>query len=328
MKETEDQNRRVEPEIVGQTIDRLCAAVQMPWYGRGDNVLFVGWSPDGKPTLSYDEKFLSSQALESYKITKAVDFPFGRDVAQFPIVPIEFVAQSTPIDRKDKPGQFVEDILVIGISDEKGQISFLKIEEFDAMEAILKGQVVWEDINTKTVFKGDTIPTSSMYTLFFPAKNEQGEDVLYTMLFKPTMQNESNEPMYQQFLIQTIKALVTLDSKQPQSNKKGYESLVQSALVSQDVTGSDAYIVMDALKNWGIVDVSEERLEQIRRESSGKDFKYQLLLLAREAGIVDMPTGEGSGMKNQIDAFTTEELVLIMRRFLRVVSQNSGQSRR
>ncbi|OGG08736.1 hypothetical protein A2154_03955 [Candidatus Gottesmanbacteria bacterium RBG_16_43_7] len=327
MVEKLDKQTKHESEPTGQTIERLSAAVQMPWYG-SDNILYIGWTIDSKPAMSYDQVQLSPQALESYKITKAVDFPLPREDARLPIVPIEFVATSTPIDLKDKSDKKTEDILVYGVSDQNGQISFMKIEELDIMEAILKGTVVWEDINTKTVFKDETIPSLSMYNLIFQAKTEKGDDVLYIMLFKPAMDNESNEFMYQQFLVQTIKSLVTLDSKQIPKGKKGYEQAVQQQLVNQDITGSDAYIVMNALKELGIVDVPEEKLEELRRESSGKSFRYQLMLLAREAGLIKMSTPESRGAKDQIETFTTDELMGILKLAYRIVSRSFNEEER
>lgn len=286
------------------TISRLSAALRMPG-GHKSRQLFIGWNPYGRPIMTSDKNMLSNEAKNSFKISKEINFPLEKSSSKLPIKLVDFVAMSLPIDRRDRGNKMVEDLLVIGVNDEKGDLGYIQLNELDAIKLILNGQLMWEDVNQKTMFKDETLPTLPMYSSFIPGHDADDEKVLYVLLFQPVMENESNEEVYRQFLIQTIDALVKLDKSQTEGAKKGYGRAVERTLNKDSAPGSDAYIVMSILKGFGLP-ISNDKLNKIRKESSGKSFKYQIMLLAREAGILEFDTPED--YKNTYDKLEDLEI--------------------
>lgn len=319
MPRTPDRDQPLhETEPQGPVIERLCAAVKMPWF-RQSEVLFFGWSADGKPTIVGDDRYLSRQAFESYRLTEAVDFPFGREQAGVAVVPMEFVSTSRPIDRQDPRA---EDILVYGVKGGDKELTLIRIEELDLLEAIIHGHVVWEDVNPQTVFAQETLPALKMHMMMIPARTERDERVVYALMFAPVMENESNEVMFQQFLVQTLKSLIALDEQQDSEDKRGYEQAA-ATVVNQNLSGNDAYVVMKALKYFGLVDMSDEALEDLKAQSSGKGFGYQLLLLAEQAGLVNIKE-ERPSAKQKVEQFTVEELMKFISLAYRLARRSIG----
>jgi hypothetical protein len=275
-------------------IDRLCLAVRIPGYGRG-NTLFVGWDKSGVPLTTTDQSTLSEQARISYGITKAVTFPYGREYADLPLVPVEFIGGSKPFDRKDIGGDGItQDILTYWVTKGSGGTEQIKLRELDALAAILEGQVIWEDFNEKTMFAGKKIPGQNMYTLFFPAKDQDDREVMYLMMFRPPMKNESNESMYRQFLKDTLQTLANLDLDQSPEMRKGY---LQAIGVDEDVVteaegGLLAVGVLDILRTKfpDLYILSDARMNQIRRDSEGKSIVTQIKIILREFGLYDLPS--------------------------------------
>ncbi len=303
------------------TISRLTAALRLPNVGR-NNVLYLGWSEGNTPILSWDKTELSDAAIESLNITKTVKLSSDVSVGDRIIEPVQYMTALPSIDKPDTEDEYSEDVLVLGVVNSQGMTDYIHIEELDLMEGILTGHVVWQDVNTHTLMGDQEVtPTLPMHSVFLPIEKDDGKRVMLAMLFEPTMNNESNEPAFKLFLSQMMKSFLALDARQPQDARKGYEKVLRDFQESQGV-GGDAYVVMKTLKDLGLTtNITRDRLEQIWRESAGKSFTYQLMLLAREFGLLNFDVRDSAVAKGQLDKMDVDGLLDLMNMCRKVVNQ-------
>lgn len=284
-----------EADVQSQSIDRLCAAVRMPGYGRG-NILFVGWDSFGTLKATTDRSALSEQAETNFNITKAVSYPYGREEADLPLVPVEFVGVSKIYDRSDDGDNLTQDVLFYWISKAAGQSEQIQVSELDILKAIIDGQVVWEDFNEDSISSAstDTVTGQNMYTLFLPASDQEGKNVMYLMSFRPPMKNESNESMFRQFLIQTLTSLAKTDANQPGDHRKGYLEaigLTDGNVDTSNIEGGLAAGVLDIMRHvlpQDLYKLSDERFDQIKKDSDGKGIATQMKIILREFGLYNL----------------------------------------
>lgn len=312
-------SKEIETQINNTDIKRLGAAVRIPNMGR-NNTLYLGWTEGGAPILSWENTALSDAARESLNITKTVKLSSNVSISNQPIEAVQYMASLPSIDKPDIEDEFTQDVLVLGVANNHGLTDYVRIEELDLMKGILNGHVVWQDVNSRTVLGNDEVtPTLPMHSVFLPIQKEDGKNVVYAMLFEPTMASESNEPAFKLFLAQTLKSFLALDARQPKVAKKGYEDIISGAESLQG-TGGDAYFIMNLMKDVGF-EVSRDRLERVRRESVGKGFVYQLAIVAREFGFLDFQSKEGVVLKGRLDSMKVESLLDLMDRCYNEVSQ-------
>ena len=303
-----------------QKINRLGAAIRTG-YSRG-GTFYLGWSEGGTPVISWDDKSLSDSAKESLNISKTIGLPDGISIDdKHPMEPIQYMASLSSIDKPDTENEYTEDILVIGVANSQGMTDYLHIGELDMMEGIINGHIVWQDVNSHTVLATDDVtPTLPMHSVIFDARTDDGKKVTYAMLFEPTMPSESNEVAFKLFLAQTLKSFLALDSRQPEGAKKGYEKVLRDFQDQKDV-GGDAFVIMKALKDMGFAsNITGDRLDKIWRESAGKGFTYQLLLLGREFGLLNFNTPDSQAIKTEVEKMDVNQLMDLIKMCYKVVS--------
>lgn len=297
-------------------ITRLSLAVKMPGAGRG-NVMFVGWDKNENPVISYDASSLSEQAKNSYGITKATTFPYRGDIATLPMVPIEFMGTSRPYDKKDiSESELTEDILTYWVT-KGGNAEQIQVPELGLLEAILRGQVVWEDFNEDTLLQDERVSGQNMYTLFLPTQDSNGKDLLYLMMFKPPMKNEANEATYRQFLIQTLQTLAKIDQAQPSNQRKGYLEAIGLEDVETDNSpegGALAVGVLDLIRSAFPEllphKIDNARLEQIKRDSEGQGIVVQTKIILREFGLYNLNSKPRTPA--DIESYPTDGLLAVV----------------
>lgn len=325
-KELKDQN--IEQGLDDNKISRLSAAIRVGTVGR-NSVLYIGWSAGDAPMLSWDANDLSGEAKANLNISKPVKLSGDVSIGDRPLEAVQYLASLPSIDNPDLPDQYTEDIIVFGVANAKAETEYIHIEEMSLMEGILSGHVVWQEVNPHTML-GDqeVIPSLPMHSFLLPVQKDDGKKVLLTMMFAPTLPNESNEPAFKLFLAQTLKSFLALDARQPEGSKKGYESVFNDAQSNEGV-GGDAFVIMKTLKDLGLADnITQDRLQQIWRESSGKSFSFQLMLLAREFGFVDFQTTDGQAVKGQIEKMDVDSLMKLMDMCHKVVAQTFRRGKR
>jgi hypothetical protein len=286
----------------------------MPGFRRS-SVLFVGWDKNGVPVISTENSSLSEQARTSYNITKTVQFPYGRELADLPIETVEFVGASRPYDRKDTEDGLTQDILTYWVTRGAGESEQIQVQELDMLEAILNGRLVWEDFNENAMIADEKIPGQNMYTLFLPGYTENKKQVMYLVTFRPPMKNESNESMYRQLLIQTLTTLAKIDQDQPPENRKGYLQAIglnDNGVENEEKGGLLAVGVLDILRTKfpNLFYLSDSRMNQIRRDSDGKGIADQTKIILREFGLYNMPTTPHSPA--DLESYSVEALTAVV----------------
>lgn len=300
--------------VISQEIERLSAAVRMPGFRRG-TVLFIGWDKDGKSVVGSENTTLSEQAKTSYNIAKAVSFPYDRDMASLPLEPVEFIGSSKPFDDRsdlkvDTP--LTQDTLTYWVTKGGGNSEQIQVKELDMLNAILSGQVVWQDFNENSTSSQDTVKGLSMYNIFFPSQKENDGNVMYVLSFRSPMKNESNESMYKQFLIQTLKTLAKIDSDQPVDKRKGYLEAIELRDDDESTPegGLLAVGVMDILRQTGMYNMSDASMDRIRKESEGKGIAAQMKIILNRLGLYNLP---GNKIKpGDLDSYSVDALLAVI----------------
>lgn len=295
-------------------IERLCAAVRMPGYTRG-TVLFIGWDIDGKAVATTENTILSEQAKISFSIAKTVAFPYDREMASLPLEPVEFIGTSKPFDDRsdlDDDTPLTQDTLTYWVTKGGGDSEQIRIKELDMLQAILSGQVVWQDFNENSMASQDTVPGLNMYNVFLPIQKDSSESVMYILTFRSPMKNESNGSMYKQFLIQTLKTLAKIDLDQPPEKRKGYVEAIELKADDENTPegGFLAVGVMDILRQFGIYRMTEGSMDRIRRESEGKSIADQTKIILNRLGLYNLA---GNRIKpGDLDSYSVEALLAVV----------------
>lgn len=284
------------PEISGDFIMQLSAVVKEA-SPRG-KIYFLGWNQSDMPALTNNIQMLGDTAKESARLTDPTLFSFRRrEWADLPLKTVQYIASSDSIDRVDVGSRYTQDLLSYGFVDDQGQSQILYFKELDVLNAIADNVVVWESVNLQAGDKSDGVsPTQMMYSLVLPAitdlKNpvtdNQTDSVLWIQ-FEPDANGKSNEKAFQRFLISTMDSLINLDKRQTGKGrrKKGYErALAREIIGEEEVVAHEAYGILNIARNLHLLEISDEKLEQIRIESSGVGFWGQLMILAREFGTM------------------------------------------
>lgn len=312
-------NRILSAEARGNVVvDRLCAAVEQGSSWRSGEVWFFGWDSQGKPVKVLGEENLSETAHHGYAAMqkRRARFSGEQRVSLADAVPVEVIGLGKPIDRRDPD---VEDIFQVYVNDQSGNLMTLKVEEIDLLEAVLAGQIVFENFVDNTIFEGDTIPAQYMYMSILPlVDNDTHTREVYALMFSPAIQNESNESTYQLFLSQIIQSLLTLDKQQNADEQRGYGNLVQNALRS-NVRGGDAYVILRNLREAGLINISQQNLNRAR-ELSGKDTSMlgQIKVLAEQAGLVRLGASK-ENVGSKLETLSIEDSMRILQECLRLV---------
>lgn len=302
-------------------VDRLCAAVEQEDSWRGGGVWFFGWDSQGKPVKVLGEENLSETAYYGYNaMNKRRARLSSRDrLSLADAEPVEVIGLGKPIDRRDPN---VEDIFQVYVNDEDGNLTTLKVEEVDLLEAVLAGQVVFENFVDNTIFEGETIPAQYMYMSILPLiDGDLGQRKVYALMFPPAIQNESNESTYQLFLSQIIQSLLTLDKQQVVGEQRGYGQVIEKYLTSE-VRGGDAYVILKGLRDSGLLNISDGNLRRAK-VLSGKDTSLlgQLKVMAEQAGLVKLGSSTAASVGTRLEALSIKDSMVIIQECLRLVQR-------
>lgn len=303
---------RPSPEGSGDYLDQISAVIQEP--GARGRTLYVGWSQTGVPMIATSYAQLGEVARESTKLMEPVEYSFRRrEWSGMSLVPAEYLATSEAIDRPDRGSHFTEDILTYGAMDANGKTHTVYITELELLNAIADDVIVWQGVNQDTYRKEEGyLPTTPMYSIVLETTIDDHE-TLVLLQFKPALKGESNEAVFQRFLTSTMDSLIRMDAKQL-LRKKGYDSVLANYLNSnKDVVGRDAFVLFYMLRSLGVLNVSDEKLRQLKIESADKGFWEQVKIVLREAKIIEF-TGEVDAKKQHMQKFDTSELIDLFRK--------------
>ncbi len=303
-----------EQEKAGQ-IDRLSGVFRVAGSRRyGDESAFIGWTKDDQPTVAMSETQLTQQARESYTNFQISGLAIKR-ISYKVLTAAEYVSTGSAVDFQDKGSKKAEDLLTYQIMS-AGNHKSIAIPELMILQAIIEASDdPWQEIGHSKI--GDLAVTAkSMFTLFLPTPNA-GEGTVLAVLFKPVIEDESNESAFKGFIRQTLGRLLILDESQVLQCQKGY--VKAAAGLAGSKSRGTGEVILRSLKNLGFIDYDEESLEGIRR--TGREFKAKMLGLVNF--FVDVGEGRIEEAKHprpyyDIDSLDVEQLVELSRRMLAV----------
>jgi hypothetical protein len=365
MKHEEIETQR-ENEPTGVKIAHLCAALQLtkedqsrfrkyPYQPEPDMV-FIGWDEDGRP-LALRETFvlgrklscLDENSMENFRRSKAINIGEQDEYeainrlfeSDLPIVAVNFKSVGKPFDRPDKGNQKTQDQMIINVAGFEGNMFPIQMDEIDFLDSVINGQISWDNLNPDTRINSDrdVIRSSTMYSLTFSGESPDGKQVQYVVLCPNPMPfgDETNDDAFKLFLFRSFLKLVKIDQNQPEEGKKGYEQIWERIMATGEtaslkdlgnhVSGKDAYMVMNILKNIGLYNMSNEELENFRIKSSQVGFKGQILLLAEKIGLYHFNEDDPEDMDKLFSSFTVGDLRTIYQSTKSLV-ENAFHSRR
>lgn len=291
------------------TMGQIAAVFREP--GRWGKTYYFGWTDTGLPAMGTSEEVQISELAQMHQqfgepIRYAFKTEFGQDV---PVVPVEFVKTAPPFDKMDTSQGFSQDVLQYAVTDSNGNLIYAYANELDVLDAITKYTVTWEFVNRQTILREDTIPAIKAFSLFMPVVIDNKPQIAY-FLFPAPREYESNEYQFQQFLIQTMQAFVSLDIKQQQQARKGYEEVVSINLGEQnDSDGGFFYNVLDGLRGLGLYENSDEGMSALQIEMGKASVLEQIDMLGRELFF----PGDASNVKQVhrqgLERFNTSQLI-------------------
>lgn len=302
-----------EQEKIGQ-IDRLCGVFRITGSRRygSENLIFLGWTKNDLPIVVGSEDCLSREARVSF-----TNFQIsGLDIKEIPyqeLTAIEYVGTGSAVDFQDTHDQKAEDLVTYFVKTADGDKS-LAIPELTLLQAIIEASLnPWQDIGHSKI--GDlTVTAKPMFTLFLPSPN-LGRKTASAVLFKPVIEDESNESTFKSFVRQSLGRLLILDESQSPETQKGY---VKAAAELAGIKGKGAVeTILRSLKNLGFIDYDEESLESSKK--AGREFKAKMLGLVNL--FVEISEGRIEEARHprpyyDIDSLDTQRLVELSRRML------------
>jgi len=220
-----DATVKKETEQDGQ-IGRLCSVVQIS--GRRSNLVYIGWTndSDSRPIVVTDEKRLSEEALKSIDSFRKSRLPI-KSVDFSALTAVEFSLTGEPVDFKDTERHKAEDLVCYSVRTSEGQQS-ISLGELAVLKAIVEArQDPWQDMGFSRFTESVTAKT--MYTIFVPT-NENPYNSGMAIIFRPSIEGESNEIAFQLFVRQTLGKLLLLDEMQQPEKRKGY--IAEAARIS------------------------------------------------------------------------------------------------
>lgn len=302
MNERDRSNRPFDSEPKDMAIQRLCAAIELPYLPSNSRTreLYIGWDTTGIPMLAYDRKQLSQQALETLKEYRIINAPEGfRDNRSMGMEAVQYIGMMEPLDIKDIHRRMERDKLTIGITGEDpSNPEIITIDELTLLDAINDNLILWQEINKNTLYKGVVIPANLMFTMAVPHVR-RNEKVLLFILFKPTLENQSNEITFQGFLMDALKSLIYLDTQQSTVAKKGYSSAFKEVQTdySRELSGESStetrnrkkygsgFLIVALLNQMGYIKTPKSRMNDIRKASETGGLTKQVALVTLEIAM-------------------------------------------
>jgi len=263
----------VAPEYEDTSKLSKISAVGRDSYGRNrrGSEIFIGWDGANKPTIVMGRDSLSQDALESLNQSLAAD----QDIQTISsdVIPVKFSISETPIDQPDKRNERTQDILRFIVSNTDGRDSIIMVKELAALDAICN-PLKWNIISAPQL--GDSSSVASvrtMYTVILPnAKDDSGKS--YALLFEPSTTG-SNERAYKRFVSQVVMSLLSIDKKQPDQGKKGYEKIAARLGIGTPDSEEDGLAFQ--LFSGFVDDKTKEVLRKKSKQAEGFDGQVELI---------------------------------------------------
>lgn len=289
----------VEPENNNNRIKELCLVGKKERAKRGA-MLFVGWTKDGRPSITRELNDLDENAKESLEAFKMSGLPI-RKISSTELIPVEYSFTGPAIDFKDKSDTKAEDLITFGVIDEEGETKRISIGERRILNAIVNSNSPWQNISSTKL--GDfAVEARSMYTLVIPSHEDEDD---LAILFNPTLEGESNEATFKSFIRQTIGRLLVLDESQKPGERKGYlQAAAQFAgEKSKSMNSLDMFL---KLRNMGLIDFRDEWLDGLQQ--SGRNIAAGGLKFARALGLVDFSDETLERFKDPLPYYDVDKL--------------------
>lgn len=278
MKETfEEKGIELEPKR-GQ-IKRLCSVVRRAYGGR--ELLFIGWTKEGKPTVTDNEDHLADEVQESFSAFQTSGLGL-REIKYSNLTTVEYAYTGRAIDFRDQDLTKAEDLIIYGIKDQEGASKPISLSELTVLQSIVNAQTPWQDIGPSKM--GEiAVSAKPMYTLFVPTP-EMARGSALAILFKPTIEGESNEASFKSFIRQTIGRLLVLDESQEPRNRKGYLKAAAKFAGKRGTKGT--LDILFALRAAGLVEFEDQWLENFSQRK--RNMVAKGLKIARLLGFVEV----------------------------------------
>lgn len=272
--------RSLELEQKKGQIKRLCSVVRQGRRRKKGELIFIGWTRDGKPAITSNETRLSEEVQESLKAFERS----GLEIKEIylNLIPVEYAYTGAAIDFRDQKERKAEDLINYGIKDEDGKSKKIALGELAVLEAIADSQTPWQDTASSKV-REIAVAAKPMYILFVSTPEMDGNTAL-AILFKPTIEGESNEAAFKSFIRQTIGRLLVLDESQDPENRKGYMKAAEK-FAGKRTTGSPLEILLK-LRQTGFIEFEDNWLKNLGQR--GRNMLTTGLKLARSLGLVEV----------------------------------------
>jgi hypothetical protein len=309
------QPETAKPHIT--TIDRIGAVFHI---GRTEDFMFAGWNELGLLNIETEFGNLSQSAQEIFNRNSQTERPIAF-LQTWHITPVEFHLTEAPYNVPDEPGEVAQDLLIYTVGDKKGKEQPLRVLELEILQAIVERSYVWQEFRTPDIKLNDApIEAQPMYSILLePSESTNNESVI--MLFKSRIPNTTNEPAYKRFIVETLKALTSLDVVQDGKARKGYVRALMGQIDPNSDTGGLAY---NLLRPIGLfMNFPKEKWDQLRLDSSGRNLVQQIYLIGRELGFVDEDVLKRTNYLNvKIDDLDVNELREIVKIVYRTVKNS------
>lgn len=154
----------------------------------------------------------------------------GLEVPEIPyesLSPVVFHSFGEPVDMQDAGGRKAQDLLKLSVVDGSGSRRIITVSEYSILEGIAQGSYEWQDPSSAS--RTTRFSAKPMYTAFV---HEHGvaRDQALALLFKPTLEGQTNQHDFHVFVEQVLDSLIALEElQQDPSQRKGYIEAAKKA---------------------------------------------------------------------------------------------------
>ena len=273
-----------------QIADLLGAFRTTGSYRGSGNTIYLGLTIDGRPVVSSSPTALVNNADQK---TLAAYQDVGRVFPECPVsgfIPLVFRVIKAPTNFEDtREGRIEKDILNLGFTKTDGLTLELAINEFDMLDCLTDAPDPWQSVGSSGLAL-DTTKTIVKHTLFVRSQRQN-----YAILFAPPARGESNQAIFQKFMVNAVAQIIFLDLKQPAERPKGFVDIAKhyrskaksgggllSAFIEVDTTELSEFIG----KN--LIEISKDEADLTIKEVVNKFKLDRLDLPVLKALVADL----------------------------------------
>lgn len=290
-------------------IDTLSAVVVTTARERRGEWMFVGWTADGLPAATGDQRALSEGARRSAVLYQGAGLE-PRRIPYARVTPVEYAMTGAAIDFADTRSRRAEDQIRYSVLDGSGQRQDIALGELAVLGAIVEAKDPWQ-ASAGGPEADIAISTVPFYTLFVPQPGSR-VDSCVAMLFRSTIPGSGNEAAFRSFVRQTVGRLLVLDESQPRRQRKGYLRVAGRLAGSMPTGGLSRTLLW--MRSLGLVDFSDQWIRSLGMR--GQLAKVHLARVMRSFGLVDVSDDALERMKDvrpdyDIDPLDTEQVTAL-----------------